>query len=143
MSRFAPGLALALAVTPVFAEEPVCEMRGAVAVPVLEAAKRAFLDTDFERFLDLGTALMQDKRDVLEGPLVRLKMIAPGGFESCQTIVQRRDAGGLVQEVTTFNIAGQSFPMSLYLQAAPIRGEWRITSLTFNSVLSSVLDELR
>ena len=85
MSRFALGLALGLAAAPALAEEPVCEMRGAIAIPVLEAAKRAFLDTDFERFLDLGTALMQDKRDVLEGPLVRLKMIAPGGFASAGT----------------------------------------------------------
>jgi len=37
--------------------------------------------------------------------------------------VQRRDLGGMVQEVTTFNVKGKDFPIALYLQGTPVRGK--------------------
>lgn len=133
---------LALVALPAVAD-PVCDMRGAEEVPVLEAVKAAFLEGDFPTFLNLSTELMQDKRDALSGPVGQLAALFPKGFDSCQTIVQRRDLGGFVQEVVTFNAPGLDFPMSVYLQAAPIRGKMQMTSFSFNTVLDDVLQDLR
>ncbi len=134
-------IALALAASPAVAEN-TCEMRGAEPVEILEAAKEAFLKGEFQEFSKVATELMGSSRKALEKPLGQLEGLFPNGFEDCQTVVQRRDVGGMVQEVTTFNIKGQDFPMSLYLLAAPIRGEMKISYLNFNTTMTDVLDSL-
>ncbi|WP_322865157.1 hypothetical protein U5922_002470 [Aquicoccus sp. G2-2] len=134
--------ALALVAAGPALADPVCEMRGAEPLPVFETAKAAFLKGDFSAFLGSATVLMRGERAALEAPLAKLADLVPSGFDSCQTILQRRDIGGLVQEVTTFDIPGKSFPISLYLQAAPVKGAMGITSLSYNSKLDTVLNEL-
>jgi hypothetical protein len=121
---------------------PVCEMRDAEPLPLFEAAKAAFLKEDFKAFLDVSTKMMPEKREQLEAPLAKLKQLVPSGFDRCATILQRRDKGGLVQEISTFEMSGKPFPISLYLQAAPVRGTLQITSLSYNSVLDDVLANL-
>lgn len=133
--------ALVLVASPAFAE-PVCEMRGAEPLEIMETAKASFLKGDFQEFSRVATELMGASRKTLEKPIGQLEGLFPNGFEDCQTIVQRRDAGGMVQEVTTFNIKGQDFPMSLYLLAAPIRGEMKISYLNFNTTMTEVLKSL-
>ena len=128
---------------PAMAQEPVCAMADAVPVPELEPAKQAFLTGEFDDFLTLATPLMKSSRESLEEPIARMKEHFPDGFESCQTILQRRDAGGFVQEISTFDFPGSDFPMSLILQAAPVRGELGIVSFTFNTKIGGVLGELR
>ena len=135
-------LALAIAASPAFAE-PVCEMRGAEPIEALELAKQKFLDGDFKGFADYSTKSMGSRAAAsLAKPVQQLAGLFPKGFESCQTVAQRKEAGGMVQEVITFNIKGQDFPMSLYLLAAPTRGEMKISYLNFNTTLSDVLKSL-
>ncbi len=136
------AIALALVAGPAFAE-PLCEMGGAEPVETLEVAKKKFLDGDFKGFSDYATASMgQAASRALEKPVTQLEGLFPNGFESCQTIVQRSENGGMVQELTTFNVKGLDFPMSLYLLAAPTRGEMKISFLNFNTTLTEVLKSL-
>lgn len=123
--------------------EPICEMRGAEEVPALEAAKAEFLKGDFSEFSNVATEIMGNARNQLKEPLERMGVLFPDGFESCAVVLQRRETGGMIQEVSTFVIKDQEFPMSLYLLAIPIRGEWKIAYLNFNSTLSDVLSSLR
>ena len=129
-----PGTAMA---------QTVCDMGGAAPVPVLETAKASFLSGDFETFARTTTKLMPQGPAAFGEGTSQLMGLFPDGFESCQTVAQRRDVGGMVQEVSTFNIAGQSSPMSLNLLAMPIRGEMQISLITFNTRMGAVLEELR
>lgn len=135
-------LVMVLCAGPAIAE-PVCEMRGAEAFDVLEASKAEFLKGEFETFADKASAVMGDGRKSLDEPIARLEGLFPDGFESCQTVLQRTEPGGMVQEVTTFNIKDTKFPMSLYLAALPIRGELQIVYLNFDTSITKVLDTLR
>jgi len=135
-------LAMMLGAAPAVAA-PVCEMRGAEAFEVLDASKAEFLKGDFEAFADKASAVMGSGRDSLDEPIAQLAGLFPDGFESCQTVLQRKEPGGMVQEVTTFNIKDTDFPMSLYLAAMPIRGEWQIVHLNFDTSVTKVLDSLR
>ncbi|MBU2983539.1 hypothetical protein KO498_17160 [Lentibacter algarum] len=139
--KFVYPFALAVFCSPAFAA-PVCEMGGAEPVELLETAKAEFLRGDFQAFKDITTEIMGTASEKLEKPIAQLEGLFPDGFESCQTIVQRRDSGGMVQEVTTFNIKGQDFPMSVYLLAAPIRGELKVGYLNFNTTMTEVLKSL-
>lgn len=140
--RFALVIAAALSAAPLSAA-PVCEMRGAEELEVLEAAKAEFLKGDFEKFADVATEVMGNSRATLDKPIAQMAGLFPMGFESCQTVLQRREAGGMVQEVSTFNIKDGDFPMSLYLAATPIRGEWKIVHLNFDTSFTKVLSGLR
>ncbi|MEL7100730.1 MAG: hypothetical protein AAGM84_18030 [Pseudomonadota bacterium] len=136
-------LAAALALPTALSAETVCDMGGAEVVPVFEPVKAAFLSGDFAQFAQLTTRLMPTGPAAFGEGITQLEGLFPDGFESCQTIVQRTDKGGMVQEVTTFNIRGNLGPMSLYLLAAPLRGEMEISNINFNTTMSKVLDSLR
>ena len=137
-------LAACLALPTALHAQTLCEMGGAEPEPTFEPAKAAFLAGDFDAFAELTTSMMPAGPAVFGDAIGQLKGLFPNGFESCQTIVQRRDVGGLVQEVTTFNIAGSnSGPMSIYLLAAPVRGDMQISSINFTTTMNDVLDSLR
>jgi hypothetical protein len=131
------------AVTTTAQAQSVCEMSGAVPVPLFEQAKAAFLREDFDGFADVTTEVMGDNGRALDAPLKQLRGLIPNGFDGCQTIVQRRDVGGMIQEVSTFTLRGQAFPISVYLLAIPIRGEMKIGYVGFNTSLVSVLENLK
>ncbi|MEO0389442.1 MAG: hypothetical protein AAF218_00735 [Pseudomonadota bacterium] len=136
-------LAAALSLpAPLFAQS-VCAMGGAPVEPAFETAKSAFLSGNFDAFARATTVLMPKGPAAFGDSMQRLKELFPEGFEGCQTVAQRRDAGGMVQEVTTFNIAGALGPMSLYLLAAPLRGEMKISYVYFNTTMNDVFDRLR
>lgn len=122
--------------------EPLCEMGDAKPVDAFEAVKAAFFAGDFERFAEIGTAHINGGPASLGGGVMQLSAAFPNGFESCQTIVQRVDVGGMVQEITTFNVAGQTRPIAVYMLGAPVRGDIQITDLTFDTTLRAVLDDL-
>ncbi|MCV2894085.1 hypothetical protein [Lentibacter sp. XHP0401] len=136
------ALIAAFAASPALADS-VCEMRGAEPLPVMEAAKAEFLKGEYMRFGDIAAEIMGASRESLEKPFERMEALFPDGFTQCDTVLQRRDIGGLVQEVTTFTIEDQDFPMSLYLLAIPIRGEWKIAQLNFDTKLTDVLSSLQ
>ena len=112
-------------------------------MPVFEEPKAAFMAGDFQRFGEVTSALFSDGVAAYGGALDQLEKLFPTGFDSCQTVVQRRDLGGMAQEVITFNAKAHAAPMSLYLLATPIRGEMTITYVNFNTKMIEVLDNLR
>lgn len=118
-------------------------MGGSAVVPVFEPLKAAFLAGEFEQFGDLATEKMKSLREDIAPSLRQIKGLFPNGFESCQTIVQRVETGGMVQEVTTFNIQNNDIPLALYLLAIPTRGEMIVVQFQFHTTLSQVFDELR
>lgn len=123
--------------------QSVCQMDGAVPVPLFERAKAAFLREDYDLFADITTEMMGPNGAALDAPLKQLVDFAPNGYDTCQTIVQRRDAGGMIQEVTTYTLKGQDFPLAIYLLAIPIRGELKVGYVGFNSSLVEVLKNLK
>jgi hypothetical protein len=110
---------------------------------LFEQAKAAFLREDFDGFAAVTTEVMGNNGSALDAPLKQLRGLIPNGFDGCQTIVQRRDVGGMIQEVSTFTLRGQAFPISVYLLAIPIRGEMKIGYVGFNTSLVSVLENLK
>jgi hypothetical protein len=67
----------------------------------------------------------------------------PEGFSSCATIVQREDVGGMVQEVTMFQLAGHRGFINLYLQSALIDGQRVILQIIFDESTSAVMESLQ
>ncbi|MEL6883688.1 MAG: hypothetical protein AAFP87_04205 [Pseudomonadota bacterium] len=122
---------------------PMCDMGGADVLPVFEDPKAAFLAGDFQRFGEVTSALFTNGIAAYGDALDKMAELFPDGFDSCQTVVQRRDLGGMAQEVITFNTQAHAAPMSVYLLATPIRGEMSITYVNFNTKMIEVLDNLR
>ncbi|SMO37150.1 hypothetical protein [Paracoccus laeviglucosivorans] len=134
---------LSLLASPVFADAP-CALNGTEPVAVHEAAKADFLAGRFEAFFQAATPLVQDrdaKFDEVMGPLARL---IPDGFAECSTVMQRRDTGGLVQEVSLFKLKPPgSGHLSLLLTSAPVEGEQKIAFFRYNDQISQVLEAVR
>jgi len=143
MRTFCKAIALSLSLAFPAAADTVCDMRDAVAHDVFEPAKAAFLQGDFKAFAELTTTLVKGGPAAFGDAVGGLEGLFPNGFESCQTVVQRTDAGGMVQEITTFNIKGLKGPMSVYLLALPTRGTLEISYVNFDTTMSKVLNELR
>ncbi|WP_299294598.1 hypothetical protein [uncultured Tateyamaria sp.] len=142
MRTFFRAAALAFLPLPALAA-PVCDMRGAEPLEVFETAKAAFLKGDFKSFAQVTTTLVKGGPAAFGEAVGSLEGLFPNGFESCQTVVQRIDVGGMVQEISTFNIKGLKGPMSVYLLALPTRGSLEISYVTFDTTMSKVLNELR
>lgn len=139
------ALALALAsAQPAQAQTPPCKLNGVQPVPVLETAKAAFLAGKYHEFYRVATPYVPDARakyPELMGPLAEL---FPDGFPRCATVLQRRDAGGMVQEITMFGMEPPRTGMvSIILTAVPFNDEPEIISFVFNSAIGPVLDELK
>lgn len=137
-------LALVGLAAPALAEEPPCALNGVEPVPVMEQAKAAFLAGEYRRFYKVATPYVPDARKKypeLMGPLAEL---FPDGFPRCSTVLQRRDAGGMVQEITMFAIEPPNTGMvSILLTSVPFKDEPEIISFVFNTAFSPVLNELR
>lgn len=135
------GLVLA---GPVRAQEPACALNGVEPVPVMEKAKAAFLHGRYREFYQVATPYVPDahkKYPELMGPLAEL---FPDGFPNCSTVLQRRDAGGMVQEVTMFGLEPPKTGMlSIILTSVPFKDDPEIISFVFNTAIGPVLDELR
>lgn len=136
------GLVLSCLATQACAQTaPACDFTGPTVFPEMEATKAAFLAGDFDKFLALSTADMPNAPDA--SVMKSLVDLVPDGFASCTTIVQREDVGGFVQEVSLFELPDGQGPISLYIRSALVDGQRRILQFTFNSTMSTVLDELR
>lgn len=123
--------------------DPICDMGDAKPVDVFEPAKAAFLEGNYVAFATLTTPLSPRGSAAFGDAIGSLREAFPNGFVSCQTVVQRVDMGGMVQEITTFNIRGIQAPMAIYLMALPTRGALEISFVTFDTTMSAVLDQLR
>ncbi len=129
---------------PALAETAPCALNGVEPLPVLEAAKAAFLKGKYHEFYRLATPYVPDARSQYPALMGRLAELFPNGFPRCSTVLQRRDVGGMVQEITMFAIEPPDTGMiSIILTAVPFNDEPEIVAFVFNSAIGPVLDELK
>ena len=81
---------------PALAETAPCTLNGVEPLPVLEAAKAAFLKGKYHEFYRLATPYVPDARSQYPALMGRLAELFPNGFPRCSTVLQRRDVGGAV-----------------------------------------------
>lgn len=143
MTRFLTAAAFAICGSTAHAQTAPCVMNDAEVFPEVEAAKTQFLKSDHEAFIDTLRVSMGDNADALVRPMEQLSIVFPNGFDRCQTIVQRVDRGGMVQDVTVFEDDNSPFPIALYLLAFPAGDRMVIGFMNFNTEMGEVLDELK
>jgi hypothetical protein len=120
---------------------PACAFTGPTVFPEMETAKVAFLAGDYAGFFALAAAQMPNTDGV--ALMAGIAEAVPDGFASCTTVVQREDVGGLVQEITLFQLPEGKGPISVYVQSALIDGQRVILQFSFNTSLDAVLEKLR
>ncbi len=112
-------------------------------LPVFEDAKTAFFRTDYRAFANLVDEYvpnMDAQFDTLFGPL---EVFEPRGYESCRTILQRREKPSFFQEVVFYFPRGADGPIALHLVGTEIDGEVQVLEFTYNSSVGAVLSGLR
>ncbi len=120
-----------------------CALNGVQPVPVLETAKAHFLRGEYPQFFRVSTPFVIDAEARYAGVMGKLPVLFKDGFADCTTVLQRRDAGGMVQEMTLFTVRPPaSGMMSLLLTSAPIGGKEMVIFMTFNSQMTNILQEL-
>ncbi|MEJ6403424.1 hypothetical protein [Yoonia sp. 2307UL14-13] len=112
-------------------------------VSVFEDAKTAFFRTDYRAFANLVGDYIPDMDARFEALFGPLDMFEPRGYESCQTILQRRENPSFYQEVILFFPRGVDGPIALHLVGAEIGGTVRVLEFTYNSSVGAVLEGLR
>lgn len=130
------------ALLPVTAAAQSCEPSTDADIPVFEAAKTAFLRTDYRAFANLADDYipnMSEQFDALFGPL---SVFEPQGYDRCRTILQRRESPSFIQELVFYFPRGSDVPLALHLVGAEVDGEVRMLEFTYNSSISAVLNEL-
>ena len=135
-------LSILLAGQPLAAQDLVCDGALAEPVPAFELVKDHFLHGRYPEFFAAATPYVDNRDamyDQLIGPLAKLM---PDGFAGCATAVQRREAPGMVQEITLFDVPGTG-PLSLYLVGLLFRGEVSVMLFTYNSDVEAALENLR
>jgi hypothetical protein len=112
-------------------------------IALIEEAKRAFLESDYDEFVRIAGPYfpnLANEFDAYFGPLQR---VIPQGFDRCETVLQRREAPGFNQELVFYFPKGSPAPMALHIVVAEVDGEHRIVEFTYNTSISDVLDELK
>lgn len=115
-----------------------CSLDGGVVVAKVEAMNQMMLDLDVAGFVAaIKAEIGLDLGDSLGG----ISEIYGAGFEGCETIAQRSDLGGMVQNVVMFN--GKVGPLFGYWLAVPQGDGHRVISFTLNTDLEKVMENLR
>ena len=135
---FAGGLA-----APVMAAKPPCALNGVQPVPVLETAKAHFLKGEYPEFCRIATPFLSDAEARYRELFQQMAELFKGGFTDCSTVLQRREAGGMVQELTLFSIRppGRGV-MSLLMTTAPLKEGEKVVFMSFNTQLARVMEQL-
>ena len=135
-------LACLALLTPSLSFAQSCAPSAAADIPAFEAAKTAFLKTDYRGFANLVDDYipnMDAQFDALFGPL---DVFEPQGYDRCRTILQRREGPSVVQEIVFYFPKGSDVPLALHLVGAQVDGAVRVLEFTYNSSISVVLDGL-
>ena len=136
-------LALACAaLLPISASAQSCAPSTADDIPAFEAAKTAFLKTDYRAFASLVDDYIPNMNQQFDGLFGPLDAFEPQGYDRCRTILQRREAPSFVQEIVFYYPKGRDSPLALHLVGAEVDGAMRILEFTYNASLSAVLDGL-
>lgn len=138
--RFLSALAL---VTAQAASAGTCGPDAAEDIPLLEEAKAAFLAAEYQTFSDLAGPYFPDLKDNFDAYFGQIQVVFPNGYDSCHTILQRREKPGLSQDLVFYFPAGSEAPMALLLIAAEVDGETKLVEFTYNTSISEVLDGLK
>lgn len=112
-------------------------------IPLLEEAKAAFLVAEFETFVDIAGPYFPDLKDNFNDYFGQIQVVFPNGFDSCHTVLQRREAPGFHQDLIFYFPAGSPAPMALLLIATEVGGETKLVEFTYNTSISAVLDDLK
>jgi hypothetical protein len=127
----------------VWAQEPICSMEAAEAVPVFETAKALFRKGDYLAFYNLSTPLVLERDAKFDTLMGGIAQAVPDGFEGCATVLQRRDDGGMVQEVSLFLLPEKRGTIGLYMMAAPLSGDMRVIVYSYSTDIGEVLSSVR
>ena len=111
------GMLVGAQVLPATATEPACALNGVQPVPVLETAKAHFLRGEYAQFYRIATPFVSDAEARYGEVMGQLPVLFQGGFTDCSTVLQRREVGGMVQEMTLFAVR----PPAKSARAAPMR----------------------
>ena len=141
MRMVAAAVSIALAGTPVFAG--VCGEDTGRDLPLMEAAKEAFLKADYPGFVEIAGSYFPDLKDNYNQYFGQLQVVFPNGFTRCVTVLQRREEPGFHQDLVFFYPAGSAAPMALLMVVAEVGGEMAMVEFTYNTGISEVLDEIK
>ncbi len=134
--------ALVLLISPVSAAAQSCAPSTDADIQVFEAAKTAFLKTDYRAFAGLVDDYIPNidaQFDQLFGPL---DVFEPRGFSQCRTVLQRREAPSFAQEIVFFYPRGSNTPLALHMVGSEVDGVFRVLEFTYDTSVSAVLDKL-
>jgi hypothetical protein len=129
--------ALVLSATPSFAAPP-CALKDSVEIDTMSKTKSAFASFDS----DLMLPLFQENvsKTAIENLFSQVKTVAPDGFDSCQTMLQRLETGGMVQEVSIFVAKGGGPRVFFYALGVPNEtGDTRLHVVNFNTDIDEIL----
>lgn len=127
-----------LSVWAVSAEAEGCPSDGVVAVPVVEALNQKMLKGDFSGFAaGVSKEIGRDFGDAFDA----LARIFSQSFDTCSTIAQRIDTGGMIQNVVTFK-RGNDYLFAYWLISRE-GNRFQILNFNVNTDLVEVMSSLR
>lgn len=112
-------------------------------IPLFEEAKAAFLAADYKSFVDIAGPYFPDLESNFDDYFGQIQVVFPNGFDSCATVLQRREEPGFLQDLVFYFPAGSPAPMALLLIATEVDGQYRLIEFTYNTSISAVLDDLK
>lgn len=112
-------------------------------IVLFEAAKAAFLAADYEKFVELAGDYFPDLESNFDNYFGQIQVVFPNGFDSCATVLQRREEPGFYQDLVFYFPAGSKAPMALLLVAARVDGEIKLVEFNYNTSISDVLSDLK
>ncbi|SMX22802.1 hypothetical protein [Boseongicola aestuarii] len=120
-----------------------CGPEQAADVALLETAKAALLNADYQSFTSIAGPYFPDLAENYDGYFGPLETTFPEGFDRCVTILQRREAPSFAQDLIFYFPKGYDSPMAVLLIAADVEGTMRMIEFSYNTNISGVLDELK
>lgn len=121
----------------------ICGPDGGRDLPLMEAAKEAFLKADYHGFVTIAGPYFPDLAVNFDSYFGQLAVVFPDGFDRCETIIQRREDPGFHQDLVLYFPVGSPGPLALLIVAAEAEGEIRMIEFTYNTSISEVLGELK
>ncbi len=139
MSRI-PALSMALLASGVggAALAQGCPPADGLAIPVVEQLNQMVLDSDFA---GVATVIQQTIGMNIRGGIENIAQTYAAGFDSCTTVLQRADTGGMVQVVVMYE--SSVGPFFGFYRTVEVAGEARLVSFTLSPKLDEVMEKVK
>ena len=111
-------------------------------IPEFELAKARFLKGDYDGFGQALGPLFQSELPGYADDFANFKSVFAGTFQSCHTVLQRREEPGFHQEVIFYFDDVVQGPVAMYLSGIVVDGEFHMVEFLFNTEVGGVLDAL-